>query len=79
MEFISGYYMMLSVHFGRFFWIDDDFEFCSCPAFVDGTADLDTWDYVSEWTDLEGVDLDKLFTIHRHLVLHTEGVPVGSA
>ena len=79
MVFNKIHYMLLSNAFGRFFWIDDDFEFCSCPAFVDGTADLDNWDYVSEWTELEGVNLDKLFTIHRHLVLHTEGVPVGSA
>ena len=71
--------MILSVGFGRFFWIDDDWNFCSCPAFEDGTADLDHSDYVSDWTEMEGVNLDNLFTIHRHLVLHTEGVPVGSA
>ena len=60
--------MLLSLHFGRFFWIDDDYEFCSCPANVDGTADEDNWDYVSEWTELEDVNLDKLFCIHRQLV-----------
>ena len=27
--------------------------------------DLDQIDYVSEWTDLEGLDLDKLLNIHR--------------
>jgi hypothetical protein len=27
------------------------------------------WDYVSEWTDLEGVDLDKLLYIHKDLIL----------
>ena len=53
---------------GRFFWLDDENDFCSCPANVDGTADEDNWDYVSEWQDLEDVNLDKLFTIHRHLV-----------
>ena len=31
-------------------------------------ADEDTWDYVSEWQDLEGINLDKLFYIHRQLV-----------
>ena len=60
--------MLLSLHFGRFFWLDDENDFCSCPANVDGTADEDNWDYVSEWQDLEDVNLDKLFTIHRHLV-----------
>ena len=60
--------MLLSLHFGRFFWFDDENEFCSCPANVDGTADEDNWDYVSEWQELEGVNLDKLFTIHRNLV-----------
>ena len=68
MELISGFQMMLSLHFGRFFWLDDDNDFCSCPAFEDGTADHDQWDYVSEWTDLEGVDLDKLFYVHASLV-----------
>ena len=60
--------MLLSLHFGRFFWLDDENEFCSCPANVDGTADEDTWDYVSEWQELEDVNLDKLFNIHRQLV-----------
>ena len=60
--------MLLSLHFGRFFWLDDENDFCSCPANVDGTADEDNWDYVSEGTELEDVNLDKLFTIHRNLV-----------
>ena len=60
--------MLLSLHFGRFFWLDDEDDFCSCPANVDGTADENNWDYVSEWQDLEDVNLDKLFTIHRNLV-----------
>ncbi len=60
--------MLLSLHFGRFFWLDDENEFCSCPAFEDGTADENNWDYVSEWQELEGVNLDKLFEIHRQLV-----------
>ena len=32
---------------------------------VDGTGDFDTWDYVSEWTEWEGVDMSLLFQIHR--------------
>ena len=61
--------MLASLHFGRHFWLDEDQEFCSCPTQVDGTPDLDQWDYVSEWTDLEGLNLDKLLYIHRDLIV----------
>lgn len=57
--------MLLSETFGRFFWIDDDLEFRSCPANVDGTGDFDCSDYVSEWCDWEGVNYDELFNIHK--------------
>ena len=57
--------MFLSETFGRFFWIDDDLEFRSCGAFVDGTGDFDNSDYVSEWEDWEGVDYNELFNIHK--------------
>ena len=62
------YNMMLSLHFGMYFWLDDDNDFCYCPANENGTADSDNWGYVSEWDDFQGVNFDKLFTIHRHLV-----------
>ena len=39
------------------------------PQNNDGTPDLDQSDLVSEWTELEDVDLGKLFYIHRQLVL----------
>ena len=74
MELISGFQMMLSLHFGMYFWLDDENDFCYCPAFEDSTADLDNWSYVSEWDDLEGVDFDKLFYIHRQLVLDKASV-----
>ena len=57
--------MYSSETFGRIFWVDDDYEFKSCPLNVDETGDFDCWDYVSEWTDLEGISLDKLLNIHR--------------
>ena len=57
--------MLLSLHFGRIFWVDDDLEFRSCPANVDGTGDFDCSDYVSEWTDLEGLDMNSLLAIHK--------------
>ena len=62
--------MYASETFGRLFWIDDDFEFKSCPLNVDGTGDFDTWDYVSEWTDWEGVDYNLLLRIHRCEILN---------
>ena len=57
--------MFLSETFGRFFWVDDNLDFRSCPANLDGTGDFDCQDYVSEWTDLEGVDMNSLLAIHK--------------
>ena len=57
--------MYSSETFGRIFWIDDDYEFNSCPLNVDGTGDFTCEDYVSEWTDWEGVDMNLLLGIHR--------------
>ena len=69
MELISDFQMMLSLHFGMYFWLDDENDFCYCPAFNDGTADLDNWSYVSEWDDKSDVDFDKLFYVHKSLVI----------
>ena len=71
--------MIHSMAFGRAFWLDENDEFCSAPWRQDGTVDMEQQDYVSEWNDLEGVSLDKLFTIHRNLVLGhgTNQVEVG--
>ena len=57
--------MYKSETFGRIFWVDDENDFKSCPLCVDGTGDFDQWDYVSEWTDWEGVDYNLLLAIHR--------------
>ena len=57
--------MFLSEHFGRAFWVDDNNEFKSCPLFDNNEPDLSLSDYVSEWTDWEGVDFNKLFYIHH--------------
>ena len=57
--------MYSSEPFGRLFWVDDDYEFKSCPLNVDGTGDFDCDDYVSEWTDWDGVDMNLLLAIHR--------------
>ena len=62
--------MYSSETFGRIFWVDDDYEFKSCPLCVDGTGDFDCQDYVSEWDDWEGVDYNKLFNIHKFCILN---------
>ena len=62
--------MYSSETFGRIFWVDDDYEFKSCPLNVDGTGDFDVQDYVSEWDDWEGVDYNKLFNIHKFCILN---------
>ena len=64
--------MLLSLHFGRHFWLDDDNELMSCPSFVDSQPDLLNQDYVCEWEDLEGLDLGKLLYIYRSLLLDKE-------
>ena len=56
--------MFHSKSFGRIFWVDDNNDFRSCPENVDGTGDFEHEDYVSEWSDFEGVDFDLLFSIH---------------
>ena len=60
---------ILSLEFGRTFWLDDEDELCSAPTFKNGDTDYEMWDYVSEWQDLEGVNLDALLNIHRKLVI----------
>ena len=57
--------MFKSNKFGRIFWVDDELEFKSCPLNVDETGDFDCEDYVSEWTDWSGVDMNLLLAIHR--------------
>ena len=57
--------MYSSETFGRIFWVDDDYEFKSCPLNVDGTGDFSCEDYVSEWTYWDDVDMNLLLAIHR--------------
>ena len=57
--------MFKSQSFGRIFWVDDNDDFKSCPLNVDETGDFDRTDYVSEWQDLEGINLESLLNIHR--------------
>ena len=58
--------MFHSKSFGRIFWVDPDTQiFKSCPERIDGTGDFDQEDCVSDWEDMEGVNLSNLFDIHQ--------------
>ena len=56
-----------SEEFGRHFFIDIAFNFLSAPSYSSGGYDKSQIGYVSEWTDLEGVNLGKLLDINRQL------------
>ena len=62
--------MYLSETFGRHFWVDDNYEFKSCPSFVDNTGDFDRSDYVIEWEDWEGVSIKELLNIHHACIIN---------
>ena len=62
--------MYASETFGRLFWVDDNYDFKSCPLCIDGTGDFDVQDYVSEWDDWSDMDYDKLFNIHKFCILN---------
>ena len=62
--------MYKSNYYGRIFWIDDNNDFKSCPLNVDDTGDFDAWDYVSEWTEWDGVDYNLLFNIHHSCIIN---------
>ena len=57
-----------SQEFGRHFFIDANFEFISAPSFESGGYDEQQLGYVSEWSDWEGVNMDKLLGIYRTMV-----------
>ena len=56
-----------SEDFGRHFFIDIGFNFISAPSLKSGGYDESQLDYVSNWTDMEGVNLHELFGIYRDL------------
>ena len=58
---------IVSEEFGRHFFIDIGFHFISAPSFIDGGYDASQLDYVGNWTELEGINLDKLLDINRKL------------
>tara|TARA_B100000945_G_C19917176_1_gene383393 strand:- start:38 stop:373 length:336 start_codon:yes stop_codon:yes gene_type:complete len=56
-----------SEEFGRHFFIDIAFDFISAPSFKEGGYDESQLDYVSNWSDWEGVKISKLFEIYKDL------------
>ena len=62
--------MYTSETFGRIFWLDDDYEFKSCPLNVNGTGDFTCDDYVSEWDDWSEVNMNELLNIHKFCILN---------
>ena len=56
-----------SEDFGRHFSIDIAFNFISAPSLINGGYDESQLDLVANWTDMEGVDLSKLFDIYKDL------------
>ena len=64
--------MINSNTFGMTFWLDNDNQFRYCPTFLNDNPDKSNWGYVSEWDDWSDVNINKLFEIHRQLVLDKE-------
>ena len=62
--------MFKSKTFGRAFWVDDNNDLKSCPLKVNNEPDFTQEDYVEEWTDLEGLELDKLLYIYKTELLY---------
>ena len=62
--------MYSSESFGRLFWVDDNYDFKSCPLCVDETGDFDQEDYVSEWTDWEVFYMNLLFNIYKNELIN---------
>ena len=64
--------MYSSEVFGRLFWVDEEFELKSCPQNIDGTGDFTCEDYVSDWTDWEGVNMDLLLKIYKTCIFNKQ-------
>ena len=60
---------IVSEEFGGTFWFDTNNELMSAPTYTKGGYDKSQSDYVSEWTEWEGVNYSKLFEIVRHLTI----------
>ena len=54
---------LLSLHFGRTFWLNEEGEFCSAPTFKNGKTHWEQWDYVSDWIWKEWILINSLMFI----------------
>ena len=59
---------IISEEFGRHFFVDEQLHFISAPSFIGGGYDESQLDYVNNWTETEGLNLDKLLEIYRKLI-----------
>ena len=64
--------MVQSEYFGRTFWFGKDNQLKSAPTYVDNSVYISMTDYVSDWTDWEGVSYYELFDIVAELVSQKE-------
>jgi len=64
--------MVQSEHFGRTFWFGKNNQLKSAPTFIDNSVDISMTDYVSDWTEWEGVSYYELFDIVAELVTQKE-------
>ena len=64
--------MVHSNTFGRIFWVDNHNNFRSCPQNVDGTGDFNCSDYVEDWEDWEGVNMETVLNIHQSCVINKQ-------
>ena len=64
--------MVQSDYFGRTFWFGKDNQLKSAPTFIDNSVDISMTDYVSDWTEWEGVSYYELFEIIAQLVSQKE-------
>ena len=61
--------MLNSNTFGMTFWLDNDNQLMYCPTQTNNQPDKSCSGYVCEWDEINSTDLDKLFYIHRHLII----------
>lgn len=57
-----------SESYGRHFFIDSEFEFVSAPTLESGGYDESQLDYVTNWTEFEGVVVSDLLDIYKNLI-----------
>ena len=64
--------MIQSEYFGRTLWFAKENQLKSAPTNVDNSVDYNSFDYVSDWTEWEGVNYYELFEIIAQLVSQKE-------